>query len=195
MSTTPSDPAQLKDRDSFTYSEALAAGLTPDQLYGLRQRGEIETVSRGLYRWADADLVDLDLLEISKRVPDATLCLGTALAHHGLIDLIPPATDIAIPRGRHRPALRAPAAIHTFDVETFEIGREPLGELDLHIYSAERSLVDVIRLRHIEGSDVAWEALRRWLRKKGSSPAQLLNLASHFHGAEPPLRRALEVVL
>lgn len=68
-------------------------------------------------------------------------------------------------------------------------------ELSIGIYSPERTLVDVIRLRHREGSDVAWEALRRWLARKGSKPAELLTMAKHFHGAESAVRGALEVVL
>jgi len=68
--------------------------------------------------------------------------------------------------------------------------RRPIG-----IYSAERSIIDVIRLRHREGSDVAWEALRRWLSQPGRSPAQLIELARQFPRAEPALRRALEVLL
>ena len=49
--------------------------------------------------------------------------------------------------------------------------------------------------RHLQGSDIAWEALRRWLRQPGASPAQLIALAKHFAGAEPALRNALEVLL
>jgi hypothetical protein len=55
--------------------------------------------------------------------------------------------------------------------------------------------VDLVRLRHLEGSEVAWEALRRWLRQPGRSPARLVELARRFPGAEPALRRALEVLL
>ncbi len=60
---------------------------------------------------------------------------------------------------------------------------------------AERSLVDVIRLRHREGPDVAWEALRRWLRRKGAKPASLIEMAKSLHGAERAVRNALEIVL
>ncbi len=67
--------------------------------------------------------------------------------------------------------------------------RTPLG-----IYSAERSLVDIVRTRHLHGSDIAWEALRRWLRQPGASPAQLIETAKHFAHAEPAIRNALEVL-
>jgi len=89
--------------------------------------------------------------------------------------------------------------IFTFsEQETFALGREELDVghgLALGLYSAERSLVDLIRLRHREGTDVAWDALRRWLRRRGSKPAGLLKMAAHFHGAERALRHALEIVL
>jgi hypothetical protein len=55
-------------------------------------------------------------------------------------------------------------------------------------------LIDVIRLRHDQGSEQA-EALRRWLRRSGCNPAQLLEMARQLKNAETPLRRALEVLL
>jgi hypothetical protein len=44
-------------------------------------------------------------------------------------------------------------------------------------------------------SDVAWEALRRWIARKGSKPASLLKMAKRVHGAETAVRSALEIVL
>ena len=198
MST--SSALTLRDRlgETFTYAEAKAAGIGDKRLYRLRDSGEITALGGGVYRWADAPPADPDLIEIAERASWATLCLETALARHGLIDAIPSAIDIAIPRGTTRPALRAPCRLHQFDRRTFHLGRETLdvgARRPLGLYSAERSLVDVIRLRHLEGSDLAWEALRRWLNRSGRSPANLIELARNFPRAEPALRRALEVLL
>src|SRR5437667_1243983 len=184
--------------DTFTYGEAKQAGVGDKHIYGLRDNGEIIALGGGVYRWADAPPADYDLIEIAERAPRGTLCLETSLARHGLIDTIPAAIDIAVPRGSTRPRLKAPCRIHQFETSTFDLGRERLevgARRPVGLYSAERSLVDVIRLRHLEGSDVAWEALRRWLRRPGSSPAQLIELARRFPRAEPALRRALEVLL
>jgi len=183
---------------TFTYGEAKQAHVSDRRLYRMRDSGEVIALGGGVYRWADAPAVDTDLVEIAERVPRATLCLGSALARHGLIDAIPAAIDIAIPRGSRRPTLRAPCRLHQFDPKTFELGRETIdvgARRPLGLYSPERSLVDVVRLRHLEGSDMAWEALRRWLRRPGRSPAQLIELARSFLGAEPALRRALEILL
>jgi predicted transcriptional regulator of viral defense system len=191
------DPRKLLG-DTFRYREAREAGLSDGRIYRLRDAGAIVAVGGGVYRWADAPAADLDLIEIAERVPRGTLCLETALARHGLIDSIPAAIDIAIPRGNTRPVLKAPCRLHQFDRGTFDLGRETLevgARSPMGIYSAERSIVDVIRIRHLQGADVAWEALRRWLRKPGRSPAQLIELAEHFAGAGPALRTALEVLL
>lgn len=184
--------------DTFTYGEAKQAGIGDRRLYALRDCGEIIALGGGVYRWADAPPADSDLIEIVERVPHATLCLETALARHGLIDAIPTAIDIAIPRGSTRPALQAPSRIHQFDARTFDLGRNELevgARQPIGLYSAERSLIDVVRLRHLEGSEVAWEALRRWLSRPSRSPAQLIELAEEFPRAEPALRKALEVLL
>ncbi len=183
---------------AFTYTQARAAGISAERLYAYRAKGLVDQIARGLYRWADAPEIDQDLLEIGHRAPRGTLCLVTALARHGLTDIIPPRIDIALPRGGRVPALRETIDVHVFARETFYLGREDLGigdKLRIGIYSQERTLVDVIRLRHREGADVAWEALRRWLARKGSEPAALLTMAKHFHGAERAVRDALEIVL
>lgn len=191
------DPRELLD-DTFSYREAREAGMSDARIYGLRDAGAILALGGGVYRWADASPADFDLIEIAERVSRATLCLETALARHELIDSIPAAIDVAIPRGKTRPALKAPCRLHQFDPQTFDLGREALdvdARTPLGIYSAERSLVDIVRIRHLQGSDVAWEALRRWLRQPGASPAQLIAIAKHFAGAEQAIRKALEVLL
>lgn len=95
-------------------------------------------------------------------------------------------------------ALQSPVDVHVFAKDSFALGRQEirLGEgFTIGLYSPERSLIDVIRLRHREGADVAWEALRRWLRRKGAKPAALIEMAKSLHGAERAVRRALEIVL
>jgi predicted transcriptional regulator of viral defense system len=193
-----SNPFQRQLRVAFTYSQARAAGLSAERLYAWRDQGVLHQVARGLYRWADAEKIDQDLLEIAHRAPRGTLCLVTALARHGLVDTVPPQVDIAIPRGSRIPVLRKAVSAHVFARDTFDVGREELvigKNLSVGLYSPVRTLVDVIRLRHREGSDVAWQALRRWLARKGSQPSALLSMSKQFHGAETAVRDALQVVL
>src|SRR5581483_3783165 len=98
---------------TFTFGEAMHRGLGERKLYRLREAGLIHPVGRGLHRRHDAAKdVDLDLLEVAIRAPEATLCLTTALARHDLVDAIPSTIDVAIPRGRRKPAVSAAVSWH-----------------------------------------------------------------------------------
>ncbi|MGH3729439.1 MAG: type IV toxin-antitoxin system AbiEi family antitoxin domain-containing protein [Micromonosporaceae bacterium] len=185
---------------TFTYGQARDVGVTKWRLYALRDSGVIEAIARGVYQRADdrSATSDHDLLEIAHRAHDATLCLTTALIHHGLSDAIPSAIDVALPRGAHRPQVASRVNWHMFDPGTFDIGRERLA-VDSHtgigLYSVERCIIDAFRLRHHEGEDVAHIALRRWLARRSSSPAVLLQMARRFPQAQKGLRQALEILL
>ncbi|MGH3544713.1 MAG: type IV toxin-antitoxin system AbiEi family antitoxin domain-containing protein [Mycobacteriales bacterium] len=182
---------------TFTYKQALDAGLTHHRLYNLRDTGQLERVGRGLYRKADAELTDLDLLEVTQRAPKATICLLSALARHDLTDAIPTQHDIALPRDTWHPRLGDIIHWHSFDHATFDIGRTMVPVDDattIGLYNAPRTIIDTYRLRHAEGPEVAHEALRRWLRK-GGQPAQLAALARAFPRAMPSIMSALEVLL
>ncbi|MQA07713.1 MAG: hypothetical protein GEU98_04000 [Pseudonocardiaceae bacterium] len=185
--------------NTFTHREAEQRGVSDRRLYALRDAGAVEPIGRGLYRRADAsELADVDLLEIAFRAPEAILCLASALARHGLTDLIPPAIDVALPRGRRRPATQATVSWHVFARETFHIGRDDLpvdAQTSIGIYDAQRCIIDAFRLRHREGPELAHTALRRWLTRPGAQPASLLDMARQFPRAEPALRKALEILL
>lgn len=133
------------------------------------------------------------------RAPTATLCLASALARHELIDAIPSALDVAIPRGTRPPQAAAPPVKwHVFDPNTFQLGREAVkldADTSIGIYSAERSIVDAFRLRGVVGPELGREALRAWLRRRGAQPSVLLNMAKSFPNAERGLREALEFLL
>lgn len=184
---------------AFTLADARKAGLSKEQVYSLLDRDEIERVGRGVYVRPDViPPAFLSLAAATALREDATLCLTSALAHHDLSDAIPFASDIALPRGAHHPAGLTNVNWHSFDPQTFQIGREYVdvgGVAGVAIYSAERTIIDCFRLMHQEGSDVAHEALRRWLRKRGNTPARLLKVAGAFPKAQPRIRLALEVLL
>lgn len=183
---------------TFRYSDARAIA-NDRRLRELLEAGLITRLGRGTYRKVTEDrgTPDADLIEIAAQRPLATLCLRAALSHHDLIDDIPTSIDIALPRNSRSPETRAPVTWHHFARSTFELGRTEL-ELDptvrIGLYSASRSIVDAYRLRHLEGSEVGHEALRRWLRA-GGQPSELLAIATAFPAASTSIRIALEVLL
>lgn len=183
----------------LTLEQARVAGLRKDRVYRMVESGQLERVGRGVYvRPGLIDPAFEALAAATALQPAATLCLTSALVHHDLSDAIPTGADIALPRGTRHPAGFAHATWHSFDADTFDVGRTLFdagaGQW-LAVYSAERTLVDAFRLAHQEGADVANTALRRWLTRPDSSPAALLQVAAAFPQALPRLRQALEVLL
>lgn len=187
-------PALLRYRDFDDL------GLTRHRVERLVGEGEYERIAPGLFlRAGETDDTTAAWTAIAVKRSQATICLLSALALHELTDEIPTRTDVAIPRGMQPIAiLSAPIAWHRFDPETFSIGRNEHalpGGLSIGLYSAERTIIDLFRLRHDWGSDLAVSALKRWLALRGSSPATLLTLAVSFPKARPALRDALEILL
>lgn len=193
MATTDELLAALPD--TFRHAEALER-MSERQLRRLTDAGQVIAISRGLYRKSDW-FGDEDLIEIAARSPDATICLRSALARHDLIDDIPAEVDIAIPRGSWTPDTRAAVRWRHFDPDTFEIGRELTdigGDRSIGLYSAQRSIIDAFRLRHLDGPDLANEAVKRWLRN-GGQPSELLAMGRAFPRTLTTLRETLEILL
>lgn len=182
----------------FRARDAAQAGVHWRDLYALRDEGTLIELSRGVFRFADAEMTPyLDLVAVSKRSPRGTICLNSALSFWDLTDEVPAEVHLAVPRGSRPPSIHyPPTRVHVFATDTFDLGRELVrlesGE-EIYMYSPERSVVDAMRLRGQVGADVAYEALRRYLRRPGSSPGDLLRLARRLR-AGGPMADALEVL-
>jgi predicted transcriptional regulator of viral defense system len=182
-------------------SDLPRLGLSKHRLYAMVSAGELDQIAPGYYlRPGELDDTFATWASISLRKPAATICLLSALSLHELTDEIPRETDIALPRGERTLTTKfTPIRWHSFDRATFELGRTehrlPGAELSIGLYSAERTIIDTFRLRHDVGTDVANEALKRWLRRRGNAPANLLELARSFPKALPALRATMEILL
>lgn len=181
----------------FTTAEALAKGISSSTFHRLTQRGDFHAIARGLYIRDAQATVDLDLAEIASKAPKATICLASALAEHDLSDVIPKKLHIAIPRGAWAPRTRAAVVWHRFDPETFHIGRGerpiPSTDLTIGIYTPERTLADLARHPNLDQAELV-EGIRRWLRKPGNHPANLLKVARILPGARYRIQTILEIL-
>lgn len=205
MPTTKGAPSRAAARvqelpATFTAGQARRHGITPRDLYRMRDEGALFELSRGVFRAADApETAYLDLLAIATRAPNAVTCLESALALHDLIDDIPSAVHIAVARGQHVPHVTYPSiVVYRFDAPTFDLGLDRFEAAPheyIRIYNPARSVVDAMRLRHRIGSSLALSALNRYLRQSGHSGVpELLTLARHLN-VEGPVRSTIEAVL
>lgn len=181
---------------------STADGSTPSRrtVERLATAGEYERIAPGAYvPTGTVDDTVAAWLALSTRRPDVTICLMSAAGIHDLTDEIPRSSHLALPRPAR--ALRtefAPVTWHFFAKDTFDVGREtyPLpGGLSIGLYGAERTVIDLFRLRHTYGEDLAVGALKGWLGRRTSRPGSLLAMAEKFPTARSEIRRVLEVLL
>ena len=158
-----------------------AQGLSRMQVRRLTARGELVELGRGLYASKDFEPTSAHALTVvAARVPDAVVCLLSALAFHGLTTQQPAEVWIALPPRSWRPKLdwpplrvvQASGAHWTEQVET-----HPLEGVDVKIYGVGKTVIDCFRFRNKIGLDVALEALREVIRTRRMTPAELLDLA------------------
>jgi predicted transcriptional regulator of viral defense system len=187
------------DARPFRVREAVEAGVSRTTLHRLAERGELARAGRGILQLPDAGMGMLSSLAIvSARAPDGTICLNSALAYWDLTDEVPAQVHLAVPRGAHRPVIGEPSTrVHVFNAATFQLERDHVltdaGE-PFWIYSAERSIVDAIRMSRWIGRDIALHALSQYMGRPGSDPARLAELARELGGGAR-LTPALETLL
>jgi predicted transcriptional regulator of viral defense system len=162
-------------------SEALALGIHARTLYRLRDENRLVTVSRGLYRLADLpELSDPDLVSVATRIPQAVICLISALAFHEITTEIPHEVSIALPRTVKRPRLDYPP-LRVFWVSgealTEGIEEHKIDGVKVRIYGPEKTVADCFKFRNRIGLDVAIEALKLCRERRGSTPRKLLHYA------------------
>ncbi len=110
-SRTPEERALrvLKERSLARSRDLEAAGLSWSQIPGLRARGVIERVARGLYRHPDALVTEgSDIAEVARLVPGRVVCLLSALRLHGLTTQNPFEVWLGVDRKSRRPRVEHP---------------------------------------------------------------------------------------
>ena len=180
-------------------SDAIRLGIHPRMLYRLRDRGELEQVSRGIYRLATAPpLTNPDLVSVAIRIPRAVICLISALAHHGLTTQVPHAVDVALPSHAQVPKLDGiPLRVFWYSDPSFSAGIDVISidQVPVRLYSPEKTIADCFKYRNKIGLDVAIEGLRTYRERTRKPDYQALSKYAKVDRVEKVMRPYLEAVL
>jgi len=161
--------------------EAVRQGVHPRTLYAMRDAGVLEQLGRGLFRLADLPpLGNPDLVAVALRIPDAVLCLLSALAVHDITTQIPHEVYVARRRGAEPPRLdHPPVRVFWFSGKAFTEGIEihEVDGVDVRVYGAAKTVADCFKYRNKLGLDLALEALRLYLRDRRGRSDELIRFA------------------
>lgn len=179
-------------------AEALRLGIHPRTLYAMRDSGLLERLSRGLYRLAELPpLSNPDLVTVALKIPQAVICLVSALAFHELTTQIPHAVDIALHNRAERPRLDyPPLRIFWFSGPAWSEGVEThlIDDVPVRIYGPQKSVADSFKFRRKIGLDVALEALKLYRQHRDFDVSRLLHYA-RICRVEKVMRPYLEALL
>jgi predicted transcriptional regulator of viral defense system len=165
----------------FRARDLPAIGLAPADLEALIERGEVERVTRGLYRFECAALSEHhSLAAVSARVPQAIICLLSALSVHGIGTQLPAEVWIAIPHKARAPIIpEFPLRVVRFSGPSLRYGVESMEfeGIPARVTSVARTVVDCFRFRRLVGLDAAQEAIAEALRDRRASPDEIWRAA------------------
>ena len=138
-------------------------------------------MSRGLYRVAERTPDEhFTMLAVVARVPQAVICLLSALRFHGIGTQSPHEIWIAIDRKARKPSLgNLPVKVVRFSGPSLKNGVESrmIGERVIRITSPARTVADCFKYRNKIGLDIALEALRDYLGRNRAGADELWRYA------------------
>jgi predicted transcriptional regulator of viral defense system len=150
-----------------------AAGIPREYLLRLYRDGDLARVGRGLYALPGTLTSEsISLAEVAKRVPNAVVCLISALEFHNLTTQIADRVWIAVENRKWEPEFEYPplelvrlsGRAFSFGVEQHKVNRVPV-----KVYSPAKTVADCFKFRNRIGLDIALEALREtWRSRKAT---------------------------
>jgi predicted transcriptional regulator of viral defense system len=161
--------------------ELERARIDRSELRRLTAAGVLERVARGVYRLADAPVTEgHSVAVVLKRVPQATVCLLTALQMHGLTTQLPHQVWIAIDEKARRPRItEVPIRVVRFSGAALTAGVETrtVEGVAVRLYGPAKTVADCFKYRNKIGLDVAIEALRDYRRRHPKRGDELMEYA------------------
>ena len=163
----PLDTTRLQDAGLgvfFHPRDIAPLGVSHRRLQSLVTEGVVENLGNGLYRLAEVEPTEAEThAMVAAAVPNAIICLLTALHFHNIGTQAPHEVWIALDRKARKPA-RAPARVRIVRFSgamlTYGVVVHSLLGVPVRVTSPARTVVDCFRYRNKLGLDIALEALR-----------------------------------
>ena len=158
-----------------------ALGIPREYLLRLYRQGKLSRTGRGIYTLPDAAVTERhSYAEVTKRVPEAVLCLLSALAFHELTTQSPAAVWIALGKGARKPAILSPSlrVVRLTEPSLSEgVEKHRVEGVSVRVYSAAKTVADCFKFRNKIGLDIAIEALKDCLRQKKATISDIYRYA------------------
>lgn len=117
---------------------------------------------------------------MAKKIPEARICLISALSIHEMADEIPHKIHIALPRPSWQPELDfPPLKVYRFSEGTINSGlqTQPIDGVKVKIFNPAKTIADCFKFRNQIGLDTVIEALKRGITEGKASYKDIVQYA------------------
>ena len=165
----------------FRPRDLAPLGISHRRLQGLVSQGIAENFGNGLYRLTGVPATELETIAmVAAAVPNAIVCLLTALRVHEIGTQSPRDIWIALDRKARKP-VHPPARVRIVRFSgpmlTYGVLRRSALGVPFRITSPARTVVDCFRYRNKFGLDIALEALDDVLRSRAATVSEIMRAA------------------
>jgi len=170
----------IKKNGGFARMKDLRVeGFQTRDIAVLVKEGVIEKVKPGIYKLADYGFFEdknVSLLSVCNAIPNAVICLISALDYYELTLFNPSEIYYAIPNSEKVKKIDYPPVKPFFFRDRFynsgiEHIKTRYGEI--RIYNKEKTVCDMFRYRNKLGEDIAYEGLKNYLKLKDANLLKL----------------------
>lgn len=132
-------------------SDFVTAGVAAGDVASLCNQGFLSRIKHGYYELTGEDSAFEEQI-IAKLIPQAVVCVESALFHYGYSDFTPRKWSIAVPRSMSRNKLEInslPLQPYYVLPEFYEMGKttDDFNGTTLQVYDKERTICDCFRFR------------------------------------------------
>ncbi len=176
--------AHMKTHSLVRARDLRTIGISASAISRAAEEGVITRLSRGLYESAESDVsIHIQFAEIAKRYPRFNICLLSALGYYRVTDQIPRKIWGAIAAKGWQPKSDYPEIRVVRFREPYysgELTHHNIANVDVPIYSLEKTLADAFRNPKLVDRSVAIESLKATLAERKSTPAKLAEVARAY---------------
>ena len=179
-------------------SDLVSYAIPRSYLQILKERGEVIKVSTGVYRKANHDTFEDDMLIFQERWKAAVFSHETALYLHDLTDRTPLHYSVTVPQNYNSEHIKRSGTKITYaQPALLAWGIEEKQTAEGNMVKAtdlERTVCDVVKKRHKLDQDVLVEALKRYVRHNDRDIQRLYRYAEKLR-VRTIISKYIEVLL
>ncbi len=165
-------------------AELIAAGLSKSDISNLCNNGYIVRVRHGYYSLAEANEAVEEQL-IQKLLPEAIVCVESALFHYGYSDFAPRVWTLAVPRTMTKTKINMDAVSYKpyyIQNKLHELGKTyaDFDGVKLPIYDRERTICDCFKYRTKLDNEIFNKAVNAYVADDNKNLSNLSKYAKEM---------------